>query len=120
MTTEQHIEKLEKDVNVIKEDLATLIDLVREMNKGLYGDPKHLHVGVIEKQKIMQTQIDELQKDIKDIHQKNKDQDIDIKAKKSLKSEAFDWGQRIIGWIIQAIVIYAVVKGVIGADALLK
>jgi hypothetical protein len=120
VTTEQHIHKLEKDVNDIKGSLDQLIALVREMNKGLYGDEKNDHVGVIEKQRSMQKDIDRLYKEILIITQKNEEQDTLLHAKKSVRGEFITWGQRIIGWIFQGIVIYLIMKGFIGADALIK
>lgn len=120
MTTEEHIQQLDQDVREIKESLSILIELVTEMNKGLYGDAKNQHVGVIEKQSTMQLEITELKAAIAEIHKKNIEQDISINAKKSVKEDAINWGQKIVGWIIQGIVIYAIIKGVVGADALLK
>ncbi len=117
MTT---IEQLDIDVKDIIRSLDSLIELVQEMNKGLYGDPKNKHVGVIEKQAEMEKEIEGLRKDIEGINRRNIELDIILKAKKTFKDEAINWGQRLVAWIMQGLVLYAIFKGILGVDALLK
>lgn len=120
MTTEQHISKLEKEVAQIQESLDELIDLVKEMNKGLYGDEKNNYVGVIKKQSDLEKSVAVLKKEIEDIKMKNLEQDIAINAKNNYKLEIVRWVKDIFVAIIQVIVIWAIIKGTIGPDALLK
>lgn len=117
MTTEQHINRLEKDINHInetvsdvKEQLKILVSLVNEMNKGLYGDAKNDHIGVIARQMIMNQEISELKQKIHLIEQKNVDQDLMIKTSKGIKHDYREWGIRVVGWVIQAFIIYIGLK----------
>lgn len=120
MTVDQHIDKLEKDIGEVKVQLNQLITLVQEMNKGLYGDEKNDHIGVIERQKVLDGEVQGLKKEILEIHKKNVEQDIALQARKSLKNDLVEMGKEVVKWVINGIVIYFIFKGVVDADALLK
>lgn len=114
------IETIQHDMSELKESVDELIILVKEMNKGLYGDPKNDHIGVIERQRMMMEDIKVLNIEIAMIKHKNDEQDISIKAKDSLRSSAAAWGKRIVDIAITIIVMYAIMKGIVDADALLR
>lgn len=126
MTTDQHIDKLEKDINGVKIDirdvkdqLNKLITLVEAMNRGLYGDEENNHIGVIDRQKLLDKEVQDLKKEILDIHKKNIEQDIALQTKKTIKNDLVEAGKDIIAWVIKIIVAIAIYKGTIGPDALL-
>jgi len=126
MTTDQHIDKLEKDINGVKIDirdvkdqLNKLITLVEAMNRGLYGDEENDHIGVIDRQKLLDKEVQDLKKEILDIHKKNIEQDIALQAKNTIKNDLVEKGKDIIAWVIKIIVAIAIYKGTIGPDALL-
>lgn len=126
MTTDQHIDKLEKDINGVKIDirdvkdqLDKLIILIEAMNRGLYGDEENDHIGVIDRQKLLDKEVQDLKKEILDIHKKNIEQDIALQAKNTIKNDLVEKGKDIIAWGIKIIVAIAIYKGTIGPDALL-
>lgn len=126
MTTDQHIDKLEKDINGVKIDirdvkdqLNKLIILIEAMNRGLYGDEENDHIGVIDRQKLLDKEVQDLKKEILDIHKKNIEQDIALQAKNTIKNDLVEKGKDIIAWVIKIIVAIAIYKGTIGPDALL-
>lgn len=120
MTTEQHIERLEKEVVEIKRNLDKLISLVEEMNSGLYGDEKNNHIGVIKRQSLLEEEVKNLKNQIEQIKAKNIEQDIAINARNNYKTEIMNWLRYITVGIIQIIVIWAIIKGTVSPDALLK
>lgn len=126
MTTDQHIDKLEKDINGVKTDirdvkdqLNKLITLVETMNRGLYGDEENDHIGVIDRQKFLDKEVQDLKKEILDIHKKNIEQDIALQTKNTIKNDLIEKGKDIIAWVIKIVVAIAIYKGTIGPDALL-
>jgi chromosome segregation ATPase len=132
--TLQQISQLEKDVNEIKgkmldmdkelidikDNVTTILQLVQKMDAGLYGDPKNKYRGVIDKQSALEEEIESLKAEILAIHKKNNDQDLEIKAKKSLRSELIEYGRELGKWVINIIVMYLIFKGLVDADAMLK
>lgn len=112
--------ELRMDIEGIKSDLKKLINLVDKMNVGLYGDEENNHVGVIDRQKYLEKRIDSLVQRIEEIEKKNVEQDVSILAKKQVNNSWMEWGKVILQAVINVIVILAVLKGLIGADALLK
>ena len=100
------IELLKDEMSELKESVDELIILVKEMNKGLYGDPKNDHIGVIQRQRIMMDDINALNVEVALIKQKNEEQDISIRAKSSLRMTFATWGRRIIDIIVIIVVIY--------------
>ena len=120
MTTEEHISKVEKDVNDINKKVDTILSILQKMDVGLYGDEKNKHIGVIEKQILLEREIIELKQQIEDIHKKSSDQDIAINTKKSTKSEWIEFVKELIKWLINGTIVYLVFKGVLGPDAALQ
>jgi len=119
--TKQQVDQLEKELKGVQDTLnKEVLPLLNRIVRGLDGDKENQTEGLIRGMQRMQDEIKELQKRQALSDKKDEDQDIAINAKNSLKNDAANWGQRIVGWIIQGIVIYAIIKGVIGADALLK
>jgi chromosome segregation ATPase len=132
--TEKQISKLERDVDEIKGkmsdmdkellsikgDVTTILQLVQKMDAGLYGDSKNKHEGVIDRQHYLEEQIDKLKEEIAQIHKKNNDQDVEIKAKRTLRVELVEYGRELGKWVINIIVMYLIFKGLIDADAMLK
>jgi len=117
---EARMDGFEKNQVRTKETLGELVALVKEMNKGLYGDERNKHTGVIDRQYQLEKKIDDLDLMIHAIIKKNNEQDIEIDAKKSNNNVWINWGQRAIRIVIECIVIYAVLKGVVEVDALHK
>lgn len=120
MTTEEHISKVEKDVNDINKKVDTILSLVQKMDVGLYGDEKNKHLGVIEKQSLLEKEIDELKDQIEAIIKKRSEEDIATITKKSFKLEVIDYTKELGKWLIKAIVVYFVLKGTLNPEALLK
>lgn len=119
MTPEQHIENLENKMSEVEERLSQLVILMEKMNKGLYGDEENDHIGVIARQKIFNQEIDILKQEIKDIHQKNIEQDIALQTKKGIRSDLYEAGKEIISFVIKAILLVGILKGFVDKDALL-
>lgn len=118
MSTEEQINKLESTVGEIKSKLDGLHDIlarlnenIKTMNVGLYGDEKNNHIGVIERQKMLEDKISFLERKIVEIEKINKEQDTLIKAKKNVFMMIFEG----VKWIS---LIYLVAKGVFGFDSL--
>lgn len=119
MTPEQHIENLESKMTEVEHKLGHLITLIEKMNKGLYGDEANDHIGVIARQKLFSQDIDQINKEIREIHKKNIEQDIALQTKKSLKSDLIDTGKDIVAWIIKIVLIVGILRGIVDMDALL-
>lgn len=127
MTTDQHIDKLEKDISEVKEEVSEvkdslneLIELVKEMNKGLYGDAKNNHIGVITRQILQEEEIKALKQEIEKIKKINADQDIAIGAKNTYKDWLIKYGYWIATGIAYIIILIGILKDVVDKDALLK
>lgn len=120
MTPEQHIERLETEVSDIKRSLNELLELVKDMNKGLYGDARNNYTGVIKRQSLLEGELRELRAQIEMIKAKNVEQDIAINARRGLKAEALMWLKVLVLSITNALVLWAILKGLVGPDALLK
>jgi len=120
MDEERDLEKMKSKIEVIQATLDELVDLVKEMNKGLYGDKKNNHAGVIDRQIKQEAQIEILREEITLIHTKNKEQDIAIDAKKDVRNKLVETFKLIAWIVVNAIVSYAIFRGTVGADALLK
>lgn len=118
--TDKNIARLEMEITDIRKRLDTLIELVKEMNKGLYGDEKNNYIGVIKKQGILESEVANLKLQIEEIKQKNIQQDIAISAKRTYKEEIMTWVRYFIVSIINLVLLIAILKGTIGPDALLK
>lgn len=118
--TDKNIARLEMEITDIRKRLDTLIELVKEMNKGLYGDEKNNYIGVIKKQGILESEVANLKLQIEEIKQKNIQQDIAINAKRTYKEEIMTWVRYFIVSIINLVLLIAILKGTIGPDALLK
>lgn len=118
--TDKNIARLEMEITDIRKRLDTLIELVKEMNKGLYGDEKNNYIGVIKKQGILESEVANLKVQIEEIKQKNIQQDIAISAKRTYKEEIMTWVRYFIVSIINLVLLIAILKGTIGPDALLK
>jgi chromosome segregation ATPase len=132
--TNKHITKLEKDVDEIKGKIASMdselasikdgvseiLQLVQKMDTGLYGDSKNKYEGVIDRQHSLEEEMFKLKEEIRLIHKKNNDQDLEIKARKSLRSELIEYGRELGKWVINIIVMYLIFKGLVDADAMLK
>jgi hypothetical protein len=116
MTTDQHISKLEKDIEDVKDQLDKLITLVQEMNKGLYGDVKNDHIGVIEKQKLLSDELSDIKKEILDIHKKNLEQDIALQTKKTFKGDILVKIKEFVHWGITVFMLYYIWKNQTGLD----
>ena len=118
--TDKNIARLEMEITDIRKRLDTLIELVKEMNKGLYGDEKNNYIGVIKKQGILESEVANLKLQIEEIKQKNIQQDIAISAKRTYKEEIMTWVRYFIVSIINLVLLIAILKGTVGPDALLK
>ena len=116
MTTDDHISKLETDISEVKEQLIHLIDLVEEMNKGLYGDEKNDHIGVIKRQRMLNEDVRLLKEEIVLIHKKNLEQDIALQAKKTFKSDSLSVIKEIVHWGITIFMLYYIWKNQTGLD----
>lgn len=100
--------------------LDELVLLVKEMNKGLYGDAKNKHTGVIDRQYLLEQKLVTVNQRIFDIEEKNRTQDTAIDAKKSANGTWFNWGKTAIRIAIELVIIYGILKGVVSVDALHK
>ena len=127
MTTDQHITKVENDVieikakmNGLEEKVDAILKLVEKMDAGLYGDRVNRHIGVIDRQAELEQAVTKINQEIAEIHKKNSDQDIEIRTKKSFKSELVEHGKELFKWGLNAFIIYLILKGVLGPDTLLK
>ena len=131
MTDAEAINELKTEVSEIKGSLDKLINLVKQMNFGLYGDEVNDHPGLIKKQRVMEEDFNKrhgglegevyaLKKMLSELKNDLEDKDITESTKDKVNGNWVYWGKKAIEMVIQIIVIYAVVKGIIGADALLK
>jgi len=89
------------------------------MNTGIYGDKKNKHKGVLEKQEELEKEIETLKVQIKEIHEKDKEQDLSFNIKKTFKQEMVDVSKDFIKLIIQFVGLYLVLKGIMPPDGLL-
>src|SRR6478736_45353 len=112
----QKITFVEREISDIKENVNTILQLLQKVDVGLYGDSKNKHKGVIDKQIDLEDEIDDLKRQIHEIHRRNEDKEIESKTKKSLKTEAIETAKDTFKWVIKAIVIYLILKGVLGPD----
>lgn len=120
MTTDEQLAKVEKEVKDLNGKVDTILQLVQKMDVGLYGDEKNKHAGVIEKQAILEREIERLNEQIEIIHKKANDQDIAINTKKTTKNEWIEYGKDIGKWIVNAVVFYLVVKGMMSPESLIQ
>jgi len=131
MTEAETIIELRNEVSEIKTSLTDLIKLVKQMNFGLYGDEVNDHPGLIKKQRLLEDDFNkrhgELEKEVEVLKSmitefKNKidDKDIAESTKDKVNGTWVYWGKKAIEIAIQVIVIYAVLKGIVGVDTLLK
>jgi len=120
MTESETIKKLRDEVSEIKVSLTDLIKLVKQMNFGLYGDEVNDHPGLIKKQRMLEEEIEGLKKTVSELKDKIDEKDIKESTKDKVNDRWVYWGKKAIDLAIQIIVIYAVVKGIVGVDALLK
>lgn len=118
MTTEQEITELKTDMSEIKDKIADVYDILAQVNEnikmisiGLYGDEKNDHTGIIEKHRLLESKIKDLETRISQIDKKNIEQDILLGAKKNIWS-------KILEYVKWAGLIYLVIKGVFGIDSL--
>jgi predicted nucleic acid-binding Zn-ribbon protein len=132
-TITDHISKLEMDINDIKGkmihmdtellsmkgDISTILQLVQKMDTGLYGDSKNKYEGVIDRQHYLEEEIYKLKEEVQKINNKTHDTDITSTTKKGFKIELIENSKELGKWIINIIVIYMILKGLIGADAIL-
>jgi len=115
---EGRMDGFEKNQVRTKETLGELVTLVKEMNKGLYGDERNKHTGVIDRQYQLEKKIDDLELMIHAIIKKNNEQDIEIGARKYNNREWLSWGKIIFIVASEIIFAYAIYKGIVSADAL--
>lgn len=118
MKASEAIEKLEKEVSgikddviLIKESLQEILSLQQQMNIGLYGDTKNNHVGVIEKQKELEAKINELNNIVDEYNKKQHIQDLAEKTKSTVNTTWLYWGKKIIEIILQVAVVVIMMKG---------
>jgi len=112
------IEKLDMDVREIKEKLDGVYNILGQVNEslktlnlGLYGDEKNNYPGVIKRQETLEQKLSRLEKEIEDIHKKNKEQDVALQTKKNIWLQGLDaikWGA----------LVYLVIKNAFGVDSL--
>jgi len=120
MTESQTIKQLTDEVSDIKRSLTDLVKLVKQMNFGLYGDEVNDHPGLIKKQRILEEEIEKVKKVVNELKDEIDQKDIKESTKDKVNDRWVYWGKKAIEIAIQVIVIYAVLKGVVGVDALLK
>ena len=120
MTPEEQIAKMEKEISDVNEKVDTILQLVKEMNIGIYGDAKNRHRGVIDKQNDLEGEIDDIRKQIFEINKRTDDRDLEVKTKITFKSELIEGFKETFKFCIKAVIIYLILKGVLGPDTLLK
>lgn len=123
MALETRVEKIEGKLDSQWEVLGQINEKLKKLDTietGLFGNEIIGHEGVIKKQADLQHQIDSLVKKIEHIEQKNRDQDLEIGAKNSVKNRWIEIGKMIAQIVIQTVAIIAILKGIMGVDALLK
>jgi len=111
---EQQVQHLENEVKEVKDLLSNKVQpALDKIVRGMYGEEDNEAPGLIKNQKRLEDEIEELRGEIKLIHKKNAEQDIALKAKKSI----VNIGLEVIKW---AAVAYLVIDGAFGIDSLLK
>jgi len=120
MTPEQQLAKMEKEVSSLSGKVDTILQLVQKMDVGLYGDEKNKHTGVIEKQILLEQEIESLKEKIEVLNKRNSEQELAYKTKKSFKDELIEYAKELGKWIINGVVVYLVIKGIVSPEALLK
>jgi|NOAtaT_7_FD_contig_31_1779354_length_1886_multi_8_in_0_out_0_3 chromosome segregation ATPase len=116
---EQDMQELKVDLGEVSKKLDEVLELVYTMNTGIYGDKKNKHKGVLEKQEELEKEIETLKVQIKEIHEKDKEQDLSFNIKKTFKQEMVDVSKDFIKLIIQFVGLYLVLKGIMPPDGLL-
>ena len=116
---EQDMQELKVDLGEVSKKLDEVLELVYTMNTGIYGDKKNKHKGVLEKQEELEKEIETLKVQIKEIHEKDKEQDLSFNIKKTFKQEMVDVSTDFIKLIIQFVGLYLVLKGIMPPDGLL-
>jgi hypothetical protein len=118
---------VEKEVKEVKDTLKILVTSVNKlsasvtkMNSGLYDDDENNHIGIITKYRLLKEEVESLKGEVTAIKQVNKDQDLAINTEKKVANKWLVWGKTLLRVIIEVVVVFAVMKGIIGADALLK
>src|SRR6187401_1826560 len=114
MTPEERIAKMEKEISDVNEKVDTILQLVKEMNIGIYGDAKNRHRGVIDKQNDLEGEIDDIRKQIFEINRRYDDKDLESKAKKTFKSELIEYAKDAFKFGVKAVIVYLILKGVLG------
>lgn len=110
----EKINTLEKEVAGVKETLDNdILPLLQKIDRGLYGEKENEAEGLIKNQKFLQDEVNKLKIEIAAIHKKNIEQDIVLRAKKSIYVIVFE----IVKYAALA---YLVIDGVFGIDSLLK
>ncbi len=116
---EQDMQELKVDLGEVSKKLDEVLELVYTMNTGIYGDKKNKQKGVLEKQEELEKEIETLKVQIKEIHEKDKEQDLSFNIKKTFKQEMVDVSKDFIKLIIQFVGLYLVLKGIMPPDGLL-
>ncbi len=102
---------MKQELSEVKDSVEKLVGLVEKMNAGLYGDDKNGFIGVISRQHILEKEISELKKEIKEIKKVNDSQEIALTAKKN-------FGSKILEWIKWGALVFLVFKGALDIDNL--
>lgn len=129
MSVEEHIDHLDQEVKEVKNKVEDTLEVLGHINEklkklevieqGIFGNEKLEYPGIIKTIATQQTKIDILEKKILEIEKLNREYDLIINTRSKANSMWFGWGKMAIQTIVQAIIIYLILKGFISADAAL-
>jgi hypothetical protein len=111
MDLETRVLGMEDKLGEALKALKSISDQLEAIGLGIYGDEKNRHVGLLQRQEDTNREIGEIQRRLTQIEDKNAEQDIALKAKKTLWVQVLE----IVKWLGLA---YLVLKGVFGFDTL--
>lgn len=114
----EQVNSLEKKVQGIETKVDSILQLLQSIERGFHGDPLNGTDGLKQKQARLESEVDELKKQIAAIHEKNKEQDIALTAKKGVFTKWVQIAQWLWSIAIVLITLYLVFKGVLNVDAL--
>lgn len=119
-TMQDEIASMKGTLKWIKDHVGEVGDLVKKMSFGLYGDPENEQPGLIQKEKNIEERMAVIESEIRRINEKDREQDVAIGAKKEQAKDWVKYAKMVARWIIEIIIIIAILKGVVDKDALLK
>lgn len=131
MSTEEQINKLEERIEKIEERMSDQYDILSSMNeelkrinRGIYGDKDNQTDGLIDRQRIDEKRLLELEDRVKNI-EKNINEKVagiegNIKQEDIKKTTTQELLKKIKEWGVVIIIGFLILKDIIGVDSLLE